>query len=521
VFYKVKLKNNGDVPIYKTRLFLDLAETFLGASNFKVISVSSLNGTSLNANYDGDLNDNLLGNNFIIAQSEEIPVVVEIELKPEIAQVGPDNCFVPVMYYARASAEGYTPPTKAQSNGYRITDSRELCTHELFADIEDQQFPMVSDIDLGAQIMRKLTDFAIFGTNGVTLAKAYDLSKGNIGTAGIFTVEPISSPYLVSNDPRIFGDIHVGNYVYMNSSLLTIDYLQVRDRVRLFNVTSRLSKTGAIKQNSSCVYLYGIPSKIYPANNSQVLISVPRNQTYDLSPGSYKQILLNEKSILSLSAGTYNIDELRVNGLNPVINCNVSDGPVIINLRLGLMPSYYNIKILKTGTGSSEKIELNYFDSRAFTFNNSFIQGTIYAPNTELWFNNNSTLEGACYSKKVVIGNSSRFRSHKYVNLPSGYLKPAIPPEVEADLIQNSITNYPNPFSRSTNIIIHLDREENINLGIYDITGRLITTLAYGLYPQGQNSFEYIPADMASGIYYCVLKTSQGTSSIKLIHIGE
>jgi Leucine-rich repeat (LRR) protein len=522
IVYKVILKNNGDVPIFKTKLNLDLGETFRNAPYYKVLSIQSKNGIPINnCCYNGDTDINLLASDFIINPGDSVPVIVALEVKPELAQVGADKCFIPVNYYANSYAEGYTPPTDARPNGYRIEDSKQICSNQLYEDVDQGNYPIIANANLGAQEIKRLSDYAIYGTSGVTLAKAFDLSKGNMGTSGIFTVEPIGSPYRISKDPRVLGDLQTGNYIYMNQSVLTIDYLQVRDRIRLFNLTSILRKTGVINQYSTCLSLFTVPALNWSPINSQIALIINRNQTYDLSPGSYKQVLFNEKSVLNLSSGTYFFDELRINGLNSVINCDVTNGPVNINVRLANLPANYNLKIIKTGTGSTENIVINYYDLRALTFNNSLIQGTLNAPSTEIWFNNNSTLEGACYAKKVVIGNDSRFRYHKYVNLVDTYLKEPVPDDAIVALEQNTISNYPNPFSNGTNILFNLEKEDYIKLELYDITGRLIETIAEGSYPQGQNSLEFFPTNLIDGVYYCVLNSSHGTTSIKLIHIGE
>ena len=55
--------------------------------------------------------------------------------------------------------------------------------------------------------------------------------------------------------------------------------------------------------------------------------------------------------------------------------------------------------------------------------------------------------------------------------------------------------NYPNPFNPTTTIDVSVASDSKITLNIYDINGRLISTLADGVYDMGYHSFVWNGSD--------------------------
>ena len=75
--------------------------------------------------------------------------------------------------------------------------------------------------------------------------------------------------------------------------------------------------------------------------------------------------------------------------------------------------------------------------------------------------------------------------------------------------------NYPNPFNPSTTIEFELGAGDNVDLSIYDINGRKISTLAQGYYNSGTYSYVWDGKDsngslVSSGIYlYTLINSNQ------------
>ncbi|TNE73326.1 T9SS type A sorting domain-containing protein, partial [bacterium] len=68
--------------------------------------------------------------------------------------------------------------------------------------------------------------------------------------------------------------------------------------------------------------------------------------------------------------------------------------------------------------------------------------------------------------------------------------------------------NYPNPFNPSTQISFTLNTTSNVSVAVYDVTGRLVATLATNkAYSVGTHTLQFNAANLASGIYMYQLKT--------------
>jgi|SRR3972149_4554419 len=82
------------------------------------------------------------------------------------------------------------------------------------------------------------------------------------------------------------------------------------------------------------------------------------------------------------------------------------------------------------------------------------------------------------------------------------------------------VHNYPNPFNPTTTIAIEIDRERAIDLSIYDILGRYITTLTRGVISPGSYSFEWNAGSFPTGVYFCRLQ-SENTTIIRTLLVSK
>jgi hypothetical protein len=77
----------------------------------------------------------------------------------------------------------------------------------------------------------------------------------------------------------------------------------------------------------------------------------------------------------------------------------------------------------------------------------------------------------------------------------------------------------PNPFNPATDIRFNLPRAMSVKLRLYDISGRLVRTLANGVHPAGPNTVRWNGRDdggraVASGTYYARLE-ADGVVNVK------
>ena len=77
--------------------------------------------------------------------------------------------------------------------------------------------------------------------------------------------------------------------------------------------------------------------------------------------------------------------------------------------------------------------------------------------------------------------------------------------------------NYPNPFNPSTTIIYSLPQRGFVNLTIYDILGRKISTLINGEQAMGNYKIEFNASNLTSGIYFYTLQSGDFVATKKLI----
>jgi flagellar hook assembly protein FlgD len=82
--------------------------------------------------------------------------------------------------------------------------------------------------------------------------------------------------------------------------------------------------------------------------------------------------------------------------------------------------------------------------------------------------------------------------------------------------------NYPNPFNLSTTIQYQLYEQMSVKIAIYDILGRLVTTLTDGLQPSGNyqvvwNGRNRDGQEVASGVYLYLFQTKGMKETKKIL----
>jgi hypothetical protein len=81
---------------------------------------------------------------------------------------------------------------------------------------------------------------------------------------------------------------------------------------------------------------------------------------------------------------------------------------------------------------------------------------------------------------------------------------------------------FPNPFNATANIVVDLDAGADVDVGVYDVAGRLVTRLWNGPLPRGANLLRWRgerangePA--ASGMYFILAESPSASSTIKAV----
>ena len=76
---------------------------------------------------------------------------------------------------------------------------------------------------------------------------------------------------------------------------------------------------------------------------------------------------------------------------------------------------------------------------------------------------------------------------------------------------------YPNPFNPSTSIDLHLPMESNVDVKVYDLSGRAVATLLAGVQQQGTYNLTWNAANAASGMYLVRAETDDNISVQKIL----
>lgn len=79
------------------------------------------------------------------------------------------------------------------------------------------------------------------------------------------------------------------------------------------------------------------------------------------------------------------------------------------------------------------------------------------------------------------------------------------------------IQNYPNPFSSKTMIRYGLPSYGQVEICVYDLTGREVTALVKEIQQAGKHEVEWNASGIKPGIYFCVLKAGQSRKVMKMI----
>ncbi len=76
---------------------------------------------------------------------------------------------------------------------------------------------------------------------------------------------------------------------------------------------------------------------------------------------------------------------------------------------------------------------------------------------------------------------------------------------------------YPNPFNPSTSISLHLPMESDVSVQVYDLSGRMISTLLSGVQAQGDYNLTWNAQEQASGMYLVRAETAGSIAVQKIL----
>ena len=75
---------------------------------------------------------------------------------------------------------------------------------------------------------------------------------------------------------------------------------------------------------------------------------------------------------------------------------------------------------------------------------------------------------------------------------------------------------FPNPFNAITEIRFSLPQHGRVQLAVYDVLGRVVTTLVDDHLLSGSYQFRWDASDVASGPYFCRMRATNFTKTMKM-----
>jgi len=79
--------------------------------------------------------------------------------------------------------------------------------------------------------------------------------------------------------------------------------------------------------------------------------------------------------------------------------------------------------------------------------------------------------------------------------------------------------NYPNPFNTLTNIQYYIPKRENVTIKIYDVLGRIVSTLVDARQNPGYYEIQWMPEKISSGVYFCLMTAGDAQRERKMVLI--
>jgi hypothetical protein len=130
---------------------------------------------------------------------------------------------------------------------------------------------------------------------------------------------------------------------------------------------------------------------------------------------------------------------------------------------------------------------------------------TIYAPSPQLYI----LVLKVFVSNNVVDSSKVKLCSITTGLFVEGNSNPSF---CQAALNQN----YPNPFNPTTNISFSIPSRSYVSLKVFDMCGKEVSTLASGLLPAGNHSFQWNADALPSGVYFYRIQAGNFIQTKKL-----
>jgi len=402
VNYTMLVRNDGDVPLDAVQVEDFLSLTFTGAQSFSVDQVHSCTLTT-NLIYDGAADAKLAMPVYTLDPGEEAVVDLQVSVSPQP---------FPPLYANVAYTSGVSVP-----RGTTVTAGSDAT---------------LATVNMGPAEISELADFVLFADKEVELDGMAN-SIGHIGANDEIKIEE-------HNNSVLAGDLWAREEIEVEG-LLTADYAVSGDEVEQEDDGVLTLTGGQVLDDAMPVYL--LPQAIFTAGGPKVKVKV-EDGPVTLAPGAYGKVQVKQGGVLLLTAGEYFFEKLHLDAeseghdgkhkdgkkerehddddddeaneipLPPaILGFDLSAGAVALNIsgkvKLG---KGVQLKIVSS-SGSTRDVAINIQQGKKLRISQgASVQGVLTAPNAELEFGPQSSIEGAAYAKSIKMRQGSVARYH-------------------------------------------------------------------------------------------------------------
>jgi photosystem II stability/assembly factor-like uncharacterized protein len=267
----------------------------------------------------------------------------------------------------------------------------------------------------------------------------------------------------------------------------------------------------ALKLNKATNEVIVLGSGIIQANGQYDIPNLPPdtayiaaypNSTLDFVPTYYPSTIDWENAITVVPNGSVNNINIGVFRVNNTSAAGQISGGVFRSVVADTNVIDYAVVYAKLGgefKGFASSISNGDYDVKNLVNATYEIHASRlgYQSQTFQYVHNNNTDSLNIFMSPLVTGISQNGSL-----IPSGY-----------DLKQN----YPNPFNPSTKIFFSIPKNAFVMLKVYDVTGRLMTTLMNDFQNAGNYTVDFNAGNLSSGIYFYTIEANGFTATRKMM----
>ena len=351
---------------------------------------------------------------------------------------------------------------------------------------------------------------------------------------------------------QLHGDITSGsNIVVTGDSLLMVGNMLSKGPISLSPGTFM---DGVYASN--CEYFAPMAMPALPAVPDLPLIqssvSVPAFAKMTLTPGRYGTLYVNQGGWVVLQPGMYVFQRITL-GIGAYLQYDPDSPPDQAEGPEGEMPIHNLVKvtvhvdnidiaraaIISSGDVFKSTHLLMYVrtpNSLVLMGPESYFHGSLIAPTARVVMSNASTMAGAVYARTIEVAETATFMSHSLVAPPAEPLAAGFanmgagPPSPEdAGAVAANLglefelgQNTPNPFRPNTTIRFALPSERDVELRVFDLSGRAVKTLTKGALGPGLHTLAWDGTSdrgsrLSSGVYFYRLVAGNDRAERKLV----